>query len=121
LWSGIVADDKADAVARHLLGPKLFSGWGVRTMAQGERGYNPLGYHVGTVWPHDCSLIAAGLARYGYRDEAARIAFAVLEAAAFFRPRLPEVFAGYAREPQSFPFEVPTAFRPSAWSVGLPP
>jgi len=120
LWSGIVADDKADAVARHLLGPKLFSGWGVRTMAQGERGYNPLGYHLGTVWPHDCSLIAAGLARYGYRDEAARIAFAVLEAAAFFRHRLPEVFAGFARHHTGFPVVYPTASSPQAWAAATP-
>jgi glycogen debranching enzyme len=120
LWSGIVDDDKAGAIARHLLGPQLFSGWGIRTMAEGERGYNPLGYHVGTVWPHDSSLIAAGLARYGYRDEAARIAFAVLEAAAFFRHRLPEVFAGYPRAQTGFPVEYPTACSPQAWASGAP-
>jgi len=120
LWSGIVDDDKAGAIARHLLGPQLFSGWGIRTMAEDERGYNPLGYHVGTVWPHDSSLIAAGLARYGYRDEAARIAFAVLEAAAFFRHRLPEVFAGYPREQTGFPVEYPTACSPQAWASGAP-
>jgi len=89
-------------------------------MAEGERGYNPLGYHVGTVWPHDSSLIAAGLARYGYRDEAARIAFAVLEAAAFFRHRLPEVFAGYPRAQTGFPVEYPTACSPQAWASGAP-
>ena len=120
LWSGIVEDDKADAIARHLLGPKLFSGWGVRTMAEGERGYNPLGYHVGTVWPHDSSLVAAGLARYGYREGAGRIAFAVLEAAAFFRHRLPEVFAGYPRGQTGFPVEYPTACSPQAWASGAP-
>ena len=62
LWSGIVDEEKADACARHLMGDRLFSGWGVRTMAVGEGGYNPIGYHVGTVWPHDNSLIALGLA-----------------------------------------------------------
>ena len=76
LWSGIVEDDKAEAVARHLLGHALFAGWGVRTMAAGEAGYNPIEYHNGTVWPHDNSLIAAGLARYGFRHEANRIAIA---------------------------------------------
>jgi glycogen debranching enzyme len=120
LWSGIVDDDKAAALARHLVGDRLFSGWGVRTMAHGDGGYNPLGYHNGTVWPHDNSLIAAGLARYGYRDEAAQIAFASLEAAAFFNHRLPEVFAGYPRSETSFPVEYPTACSPQAWSSGAP-
>jgi hypothetical protein len=74
LWSGIVDDDRAEEVVAHLLGPRLFSGWGVRTMAEGDGGYNPIGYHQGTVWPHDNSLIADGLRRYGYHDEAATIA-----------------------------------------------
>jgi glycogen debranching enzyme len=120
LWSGIVDDDKAEAVVRHLMGPRLWSGWGVRTMAEGDGGYNPVGYHNGTVWPHDNSFIAAGLARYGYREEAARIAFAMLEAAEFFRHRLPEVFAGYAREQTGFPVEYPTACSPQAWATGAP-
>jgi glycogen debranching enzyme len=120
LWSGIVDDDKADAVARHLMSDRLFSGWGIRTMAVGDGGYNPIGYHNGTVWPHDNSLIAHGLARYGYRDEAARIAYAVLEAAEFFRHRLPEVFAGYPREDTLFPVEYPTACSPQAWASGAP-
>ena len=67
LWSGIVDEDKAQSVVRHLLGPGLYSGWGVRTMSADEVTYNPIGYHLGTVWPHDNSLIVAGLARYGYR------------------------------------------------------
>ena len=74
LWSGIVDKSKAKAVARHLLGPRLFSGWGVRTLAEGEARYNPIGYHVGTVWPFDNSFIAWGLRRYGFKEEAARIA-----------------------------------------------
>jgi glycogen debranching enzyme len=120
LWSGIVDDGKADAVARHLMSERLFSGWGVRTMAVGEGGYNPLGYHTGTVWPHDNSLLAQGLARYGYRDEAARIALATLDAAEFFRHRLPEVFAGYPRSETRFPVEYPTACSPQAWASGAP-
>jgi glycogen debranching enzyme len=120
LWSGIVDDGKADAVAEHLVGDALFSGWGVRTMAEGEGGYNPIRYHNGTVWPHDNSLIAHGLARYGYREEAAAIALAILEAATFFRYRLPEVFAGYPRERTSFPVEYPTASSPQAWATGTP-
>ncbi|MFR9781113.1 amylo-alpha-1,6-glucosidase, partial [Micromonospora sp. MS34] len=66
LWSGIVEESRAARIAEHLLGPRLFSGWGVRTLAQGEGRYNPLGYHVGTVWPFDNAFIAWGLRRYGF-------------------------------------------------------
>jgi glycogen debranching enzyme len=120
LWSGIVPDDRAELIADQLLGDALFSGWGVRTMAEGEGGYNPIRYHNGTVWPHDNSLIAHGLARYGFREEAARVALATLEAATFFRHRLPEVFAGYRRGRTSFPVEYPTASSPQAWATGTP-
>jgi glycogen debranching enzyme len=120
LWSGIVDDEKAEACARHLLSDRLFSGWGVRTMAVGEGGYNPIGYHVGTVWPHDNSLIALGLARYGFRAEAARIALGILEAAEYFAGRLPEAFAGYPRDLTAFPVEYPTACSPQAWATGAP-
>jgi glycogen debranching enzyme len=120
LWSGIVEEEKAGALVEHLLGDRLFSGWGVRTMAEGEAGYNPIEYHNGTVWPHDNSLIAAGLVRYGYRAEASRIAEAMLEAATFFRYRLPEVFAGYPRSRTGAPVEYPTASSPQAWSTAAP-
>jgi glycogen debranching enzyme len=120
LWSGIVDRDKADACVRHLMGPRLFSGWGVRTMAEGDAAYNPIGYHVGTIWPHDNSLIAWGLRRYGYREQAARIALAILEAAQFFKGRLPEAFAGYPRTLTGCPVEYPTACSPQAWSTGAP-
>ena len=120
LWSGIADEDKAQACVRHLLGDRLFSGWGIRTMAAGEGGYNPIGYHVGTVWPFDNSLIAWGLRRYGYREEAARVALAMLEAASFFDGRLPEAFAGYPRHVTRFPVEYPTACTPQAWSTAAP-
>jgi glycogen debranching enzyme len=120
LWSGIVDDDRAEKVVAHLLGPRLFSGWGVRTMAEGDGGYNPIGYHLGTVWPHDNSLIAAGLRRYGYHEEAAAIAFAVLEAAQYFLGRLPETFAGYPRQLTEYPVEYPTACSPQAWATAAP-
>ena len=74
LWSGIVDANKAKSVVDHLMGPRLFSGWGVRTLAEGEGRYNPVGYHLGTVWPFDNSFIAWGLRRYGFKEEAARIA-----------------------------------------------
>jgi glycogen debranching enzyme len=120
LWSGIVDADKAEPVVGHLMGERMFSGWGVRTMAEGEGGYNPIEYHNGTVWPHDNALVAAGLARYGWRAEAARIARAQFEAAAYFGHRLPEVFAGYPRERTHFPVQYPTASSPQAWATGTP-
>ena len=120
LWSGIVDKSKAKAVAQHLLGPRLFSGWGVRTLAEGEGRYNPIGYHVGTVWPFDNSFIAWGLRRYGFKDEAAQIAAGILDAAEFFDGRLPEAFGGYERTLTKYPVQYPTACSPQAWSTGTP-
>jgi glycogen debranching enzyme len=120
LWSGIVDKSKARAVARHLLGPRLFTGWGVRTLAEGEGRYNPVGYHVGTVWPFDNSFVAWGLRNYGFKEEAARIAAGILDAAAFFDGRLPEAFAGYDRKATKHPVQYPTACSPQAWSTGAP-
>jgi glycogen debranching enzyme len=120
LWSGIVDKSKAKAVARHLMGPRLFSGWGIRTLAEGEGRYNPIGYHVGTVWPFDSAIVALGLRRYGFKDEAARIAAGILDAAEFFGGRLPEAFGGYERSVTRYPVEYPTACSPQAWSTGAP-
>jgi len=120
LWSGIVDTAKAKAVVRHLMGPRLFSGWGVRTLAEGEKRYNPIGYHVGTVWPFDSSIVAWGLRRYGFKEEAAVIAAGILDAADFFDGRLPEAFGGYERSVTRYPVEYPTACSPQAWSTGAP-
>ncbi|WP_327038593.1 glycogen debranching N-terminal domain-containing protein [Micromonospora maris] len=120
LWSGIVADDRAEQVAAHLVGDRLFSGWGVRTLAEGEVRYNPIGYHNGTVWPFDTSFCAWGLRRYGFAEEAATIASGILDAARYFDGRLPEAFGGYRREQTKFPVEYPTACSPQAWSTGAP-
>jgi glycogen debranching enzyme len=120
LWSGIVDKSKAKAVARHLMGPRLFSGWGIRTLAEGEGRYNPIGYHVGTVWPFDSSIVAWGLRRYGFKEEAAQIAAGILDAAEFFDGRLPEAFGGYERSLTRYPVQYPTACSPQAWSTGAP-
>jgi len=120
LWSGIVDKSKADAVAGHLVGARLFSGWGVRTLAEGEGRYNPIGYHVGTVWPFDNSFIAWGLRRYGFKEEAALVAAGILDAAEFFEGRLPEAFGGYERSQTMYPVQYPTACSPQAWSTGAP-
>ncbi|MEU5906466.1 glycogen debranching N-terminal domain-containing protein [Micromonospora sp. NPDC047527] len=120
LWSGIVDESRAGKVVEHLLGPQLFSGWGVRTLAEDQGRYNPIGYHVGTVWPFDNSIIAWGLWRYGYRKEAGLICDAMLAASRYFGGRLPEAFAGYARDLTDYPVEYPTACSPQAWSTGTP-
>ncbi len=120
LWSGLLEEDEAAATAERLLDEQLYSGWGVRTLGTHEAGYNPLGYHTGTVWPHENSLIAAGLARYGHREAASTIASTILQAAPYFEHRLPEVFAGYPASATSVPVAFPTASRPQAWAAGTP-
>ena len=120
LWSGLLDDAEADATAARVLDEQLYSGWGVRTLGTREAGFNPLGYHTGTVWPHDNSLIAAGLARYGHHEAARTIATALLSAAPYFEYRLPEVFAGFPRSMTSIPVAFPTASRPQAWAAATP-
>jgi glycogen debranching enzyme len=120
LWSGIVPWQRVDAIVDALMGEELWSGWGVRTMSTGDAAYNPLSYHNGTVWPHDNSLIAVGLARYGRWAEAQRIVRRMLTASAHFEYQLPEVFAGLARQETPFPIAYPTAARPQAWAAGTP-
>jgi glycogen debranching enzyme len=120
LWSGIVPADRADAIVDQLMGDELWSGWGVRTMSSGDAAFNPLSYHNGTVWPHDNSLIAWGLARYERWPETQRIARRMLTAAGHFGHQLPEVFAGFSRTATPFPIAYPTAARPQAWAAGTP-
>jgi glycogen debranching enzyme len=120
LWSGIVPDGRVDAIVDQLMGDELWSGWGVRTMSTGDAGYNPLSYHNGTVWPHDNSIIAAGLARYARWPEAQRVIQRMLTAAQHFNYQLPEVFAGMRRSETPFPIAYPTAARPQAWAAGTP-
>jgi glycogen debranching enzyme len=120
LWSGIVPPGKVDAVVDRLMGPDLWSGWGVRTMSAADGGFNPLSYHNGTVWPHDNSLIAWGLARHSRWPEAHRIIRNMLTAAGHFDYQLPEVFAGLPRDETPFPIAYPTAARPQAWAAASP-
>jgi glycogen debranching enzyme len=120
LWSGIVPRERCDTVADLLMADKLWSGWGVRTLAADEGAYNPLVYHDGTVWPHDNSLAAWGLARNARPDDAARILQAMIEAAAYFGHRLPEAFAGFGRDDIPFPVAYPTASSPQAWAAATP-
>jgi glycogen debranching enzyme len=120
LWSGIVPRERAPAVAARLVSEELWSGWGVRTMSTSDQAFNPLSYHRGTVWPHDTSIAAWGLSRYGFREEARLLARAQFAAAAWFDWSLPEVFAGFSRRETPFPIAYPTAARPQAWAAGAP-
>ncbi len=120
LWTGIVDKDKAPVVAKHLVSDSLFSGWGVRTLADSMVGYNPISYHDGTVWPHDNAICAAGLMRYGLIDEAHQVMRGIVEAGAFFGHRLPELFAGLSRAEFGFPVSYPTSCSPQAWAAASP-
>ena len=120
LWTGIVDEDKAEAVARHLMSPQMFSGWGVRTLAEGMTAYNPISYHNGSVWPHDNAIVAAGLMRYGLADASHRVMEAMVQASTFFGARLPELFAGLSREENGFPVSYPASCSPQAWAAASP-
>jgi len=120
LWSRIVPAERVDAIVDQLMGDGLWSGWGVRTMSSEDAGYSPLSYHNGTVWPHDNSLIAMGLAQYARWPESQRIVQRLLVASRHFNYQLPEVFAGLRRSETPFPIAYPTAARPQAWAAGTP-
>ncbi len=120
LWSGIVPSERAPAVRDRLMAGDMFTGWGIRTMSSSDAGYNPIEYHDGTVWPHDTAIVAEGLRRYGFHDDASRLAWALFEAAEAFEYRLPEVFAGFDRADTAVPVEYPTASRPQAWAAAAP-
>ncbi len=122
LWTGIVDDDKAKAIVDRLMAPAMFSQWGIRTLAEGERRFNPIGYHLGTVWPHDNSLIAAGIRRYGFDAQFAHVFQGIFAAAMGFRfYRLPELFAGFNRQDYTAPVRYPVACHPQAWAAGTIP
>jgi glycogen debranching enzyme len=118
LLSGIASPERAWRVARTLLGPEAFSGWGVRTVATTEARYNPMSYHNGSVWPHDNALIALGLARYGLADRVLPLWTGLFEAGLHFGlPRMPELFCGFEQHPGEGPIPYPVACAPQAWSA----
>ncbi|MGZ9096925.1 MAG: glycogen debranching N-terminal domain-containing protein [Micavibrio sp.] len=118
LYTGIVPEDRAASVVRTLMAPDSFSGFGIRTLSEGQKRYNPLGYHNGTVWPHDNSLIAAGMARYGFKSEALQLMKSQFDAASGFKDRrIPELFSGAARQPGKAPEIYPAACSPQAWAA----
>ena len=120
LWTGIVDQDKARIVADKLMSPQLNSGWGIRTMASSMGGYNPMSYHCGSVWPHDTAIVAAGLARYGFMDDAVELICSLLDAALNLGGRLPELYCGLERSEFSSPVAYPTSCSPQAWAAASP-
>jgi glycogen debranching enzyme len=119
LIGGILSGDQAASVARRLLSSDMYSGWGIRTMSQGARSYNPMSYHNGSVWPHDNSLILLGLKEAGFHQEAETLMQGLIETAAQFpQHRLPELFCGYDRTDGEKPVLYPVACSPQAWAAG---
>ncbi len=119
LWTEVLGPERAAAVAQRLLRDDLFSGWGLRTLAEGERCYNPMSYHNGSVWPHDTGMTAAGLARYGHRDAFVRLATGLFDAVVHYEGlRMPELFCGFGRAPGGAPTRYPVACSPQAWAAG---
>ncbi len=119
LWSGIVPPERARKVAERLMRSDMWSGWGIRTLSARHGAYNPFHYQIGAVWPHDNGFIAQGMARYGFRDEACRIAKAVVDASAFFaKNQIPELYAGVTRSVGSIPAQYLGANVPQGWAAG---
>jgi glycogen debranching enzyme len=126
LWSGIVDESIAGLAVQRLMQPDLLTPWGIRTLGSNERGYNPMGYHLGTVWAHDCSFIVAGLARRGFTEEVRVLTSGLLRAAESFGWRLPELFGGIdtsigSDQPdRAAPLPYPASCSPQAWAAGAP-
>jgi len=118
LYCGVPSPERGALVASALLGERFASGWGIRTLAQGEARYNPMSYHNGTVWPHDTALCAAGIARYLGRDALVDVLSQMFEAATQLAMRLPELYCGFARTPGQGPTPYPVACVPQAWACG---
>lgn len=119
LYAGIASDERAQQVARTLSSSACFSGWGIRTVSEAERRYNPMSYHNGTIWPHDNALIAAGFARYGLKGAASNVLSSLFDASIYFEShRLPELFCGFGRRPDEAPILYPVACSPQAWAAG---
>jgi glycogen debranching enzyme len=122
LWSAAVSPERAAAVRAVLMSPEMFSGWGIRTLSSLDLSYNPLGYHTGSVWPHDTALTAHGLRKYGYDEDFTRVFDGLVDAASRFPDyRLPELFGGFSDADCDVPVPYPVACRPQAWAAGSIP
>lgn len=121
LWSGIATQEQGEKTIARLMQPDMYSGWGVRTLSAQANRYNPMNYHNGTIWPHDNSMVAAGFARYGGKQEAAHILKGMLDASLYYeRGRLPELYCGFPQRQGYGPINYPVACSPQAWAAGAP-
>lgn len=120
LWCDVPSPDEARQVATHLAGEALASGWGLRTLSSQMRGFNPISYHAGSVWPHDTAIAVEGLRRHGLDEAALALAGDLIDAIAQFDGRLPELFGGHRRTAGDIPIPYPNACRPQAWAAGVP-
>ncbi|MBV9654136.1 MAG: hypothetical protein JOZ42_06190 [Acetobacteraceae bacterium] len=119
LWCGIVPPERADRVVSRLMQPDMWSGWGIRTLSADHPSYNPYSYQCGSVWPHDNGIIALGFSRYGFRDEASKIARAISDAGSYFQSnQLPELYSGVVSSGSNFPVQYLGANVPQAWAAG---
>lgn len=119
LMSGMLSDEKAKLVSDMLVSEKMYSGYGIRTMGEGEAGYNPISYHNGTIWPHDNSLIILGMSKTNNKEQAAIAMEGLINSAHSFEyDRLPELFCGYKAEGKAVKY--PVACSPQAWAAGTP-
>jgi glycogen debranching enzyme len=123
LWCGIADEDKALQTVQRLMRPDMVSGWGLRTVSNNSKSYNPMSYHNGSVWPHDNSIVVAGFKRYGCHSDTNEVISQIAEAAQYFRYyRLPELFCGFAKDTVygSGPSEYPVSCSPQAWAAAAP-
>lgn len=122
LWSEIADPDKARRTVQRLMAKDMFTGWGIRTLSENEKGYNPIGYHVGSIWPHDNAMIADGFRRYGFHSEALQVFTGILDAATGFAEfQLPELYSGFSKDEYDAPVHYPAACHPQAWAAGSIP
>lgn len=117
LGTGLLDEEESALLAARLAGPELNSGFGLRTLSTDSTGFNPFGYHIGSIWPHDTAIAVHGLVRAGFPAEAASLADGLVAAAPAFEGRLPELFAGHGSAADSVPAPYPASCRPQAWSA----
>jgi len=119
LYTGIIDDKKAEQVSKTLMSTEMFSGWGIRTIGENEALYNPMSYHNGTIWPHDCAIGGAGMARYGFKDHCLKVMTGLFDASNLVDfHRLPELFCGFTRGPSNSPTIYPMSCAPQSWAAG---
>ncbi|WP_128376825.1 glycogen debranching N-terminal domain-containing protein [Streptomyces cavernae] len=117
LGTGLLNHEESTLLATRLTAPDLDSGHGLRTLSSESGGFNPYGYHTGSIWPHDTAIAVHGLVRAGFPQAAGSLAAGLLTASADFDARLPELFAGHGTAAGGRPAPYPASCRPQAWAA----